>query len=149
MEGDLLVVAGSDQNKQVRLYGIDCPEKGQLFGDKARMLTSHLTNQKTVEITPIYKGPDGHENVLLRIEGTRDYLNGQLVAHGMAWVKLTECKADLCAAWKAIEELARLNAIGLWAEARPTPPWEWRKQQRLKIRNHQGLSMDSISPDSD
>ncbi len=137
LQGDLLVIEGSAQQQQVKLYGIDCPAKGQPFWDKARVLAAHLANQKTVEVIPLYMGPGGYENVLVRVEGVRDYLNVQLIAHGMAWVKPNECSANLCAEWKGIEKLAQMNAIGLWAELNPIPPWEWKKQQRLKVGKHQ------------
>ena len=47
--GDTItILAGTDQYK-VRLYGIDCPEKGQDFGMAAKKLTSALTFNKTVK----------------------------------------------------------------------------------------------------
>jgi hypothetical protein len=30
--------------------------------------------------------------------------------------------------------MARQNSIGLWAEMNPVPPWEYKIQKRLKIR---------------
>ncbi len=35
---------------KVRLYGIDCPERGQPFGGKARQLTSELAFGKVVTV---------------------------------------------------------------------------------------------------
>ena len=136
VEGDLLVVADSGQQQHVRLYGIDCPAKGQPFWDKARALVNHLANRKVVEVTPLYKGAEGYVNALVRVEGVKTLLNEQIVAHGMAWVRPNECSAKLCAQWKDIEKQAQMNSIGLWAEPNPIPPWEWKKQQRLKYREH-------------
>lgn len=133
LEGDLLVVNADGAQQKIRLYGVACPVRNQPFFSQARVLTTHLTLQKGVEITPVFTDSDGIVNALVRIEGVRDYLNGQLVSYGLAWVKPTDCKARLCDDWKKLEGLAQQNAIGLWAESGTIPPWEWKKAERMDI----------------
>lgn len=134
--GDLLVVSNDNQTQQIKLYGVNCPERGQPSHEKARALVAHLTSEQRVEVTPLYKGNDGFERALVRIDGTKDYLNHQLVAYGMAWVKPDECSFKVCAEWKEIEKLAGKKWIGLWEDLNPIPPWEWRKV-RWKIMQEQ------------
>lgn len=39
-------------------------------------------------------------------------------------------KAPVCREWKHEEDAARLRKAGLWADASPVPPWEYRKAGR-------------------
>jgi micrococcal nuclease len=133
LEGDLLVIKADGSQQKIRLYGVACPVRNQPFFSQARVLTTHLTLQKGVEVTPVFTDPDGTVNALVRIEGVKDYLNSQLVGYGLAWVKPAECKARLCDEWKRLEELARQNAIGLWSESAIIPPWDWKKAERMEI----------------
>ena len=133
LAGDLLMVSASGSAEKIRLYGIACPVFGQPFYDKARFLANHLSLQRNVEITPVYKGPDGIVNALVRIEGVKDYLNNQLVGFGMAWVKPCDGKSRLCVEWKKQEGFAQMNFIGLWAYPPAIPPWEWKKAERMQI----------------
>jgi micrococcal nuclease len=133
LEGDLLVVNADGTQQKIRLYGVACPVRNQPFFSQARVLTTHLSLQRGVEVTPVFTDPDGVVNALVRIEGVKDYLNGQLVSYGLAWVKPTECKARLCDEWRKLEELARQNAIGLWSESAVIPPWEWKQAERMEI----------------
>ena len=132
-DADLFLISHGSQVDKVKLYGIECPKKGQPFWQQSRVLASHLALQKTVEVTPLYRGNDGLENVLVRIEGIKDYLNLQLISYGLAWVKPKECSAHICAEWRAQEGLAQSKAIGLWADPYPVPPWQWEKEERNKI----------------
>lgn len=53
-DGDTIKVLTSDKTQiKVRLYGIDCPEKNQAFGTKAKQFTSELCFKKTVEVKQV------------------------------------------------------------------------------------------------
>ncbi len=137
----MVSAAGSVQ--KVRLYGIACPVMGQPFHEKARFLANHLSLQRNVEITPVFKDADGIENALVRIEGVADYLNNQLVGYGLAWVKPCDRRSRLCEEWKKQEEFAQMNFIGLWAQPPAIPPWEWKKAERMQIYER---SLESSKP---
>ena len=49
------------------------------------------------------------------------------VRHGHAWVYDRYTHDDTL---DALERQARRQGLGLWAQPRPTPPWQWRQQQR-------------------
>ena len=40
LDGDTIEVLHEKKPERIRLYGIDCPEKGQAFGQKAKQATS-------------------------------------------------------------------------------------------------------------
>jgi endonuclease YncB( thermonuclease family) len=132
-EGDLLLVAMDSSAQKVRLYGIACPAFGQPFHDRARFLVQNLSLQRSVEVTSVYRDADGIENVLIRIEGAKDFLNNQLIGYGLAWVRPCDQKSRLCEQWKKQEGFAQMNFIGLWAQPPAIAPWEWRSAQRKQI----------------
>jgi len=49
-DGDTLEVMKEGVAVRVRLYGIDCPEKGQAFGERAKKFASDLAFGKTVKV---------------------------------------------------------------------------------------------------
>jgi len=49
-DGDTIKVMRAHEQVKVRLYGIDCPEKGQPFSSKAKQFTSEMAFGKIVEI---------------------------------------------------------------------------------------------------
>jgi micrococcal nuclease len=134
LDADLFLISHESKTDKVKLYGIECPKKGQPYWKESRALASHLVLQKIVEVTPLYSGHDGLENALVKIDGSKDYLNLQLITYGLAWVKPNECSANICAEWRGMENLARSKLIGLWMDPNPIPPWQWEKEKRQKIR---------------
>jgi micrococcal nuclease len=50
LDGDTIEVLHDKKPERIRLYGIDCPEKGQPFGQKAKQATSSLLFGKDVRI---------------------------------------------------------------------------------------------------
>lgn len=147
-EGDLLLVAYQGRIRKVRLYGVICPVNGQLFHDQARGLSSLLTGQKKVDITPVFTDGEGAIRALVRIDGTKYYLNERLVGYGMAWVKPAECKATLCKTWRELQGLAQKNAIGLWAYP-AEPPWEWAKERKMDIYRRHKASETELKSEND
>ena len=52
-DGDTINVLNKGKEVKIRLYGIDCPEKGQAFGKKAEEFTSDMVFGKVVEVGAI------------------------------------------------------------------------------------------------
>ena len=129
-DGDTLTVldAANVQHK-VRLAGIDAPERGQPFGSKARELLATLTMGKTVTV----RGgrPDKYGRTLARVEVEGQDVNRELVAEGLAWHYTQFDRSDDLA---AAERAARAARRGLWADAKPVPPWEWRASEAERKR---------------
>ena len=49
-DGDTISVLQDGRREKIRLYGIDCPEKRQAFGTRARQFTSSLAFGKEVTV---------------------------------------------------------------------------------------------------
>lgn len=145
-DGDTVTVV-TDANKQVkiRLYGIDTPEKGQAFGQKAKEFTSKSVSGKNVTIEEINKDRYGRTVGIISANGS--ILNEELIKNGLAWHYGRYCNRPECNRWKQYELQAQKSKIGLWAESSPTPPWDFRKNKRENKKAKQkttALSDDEI-----
>jgi len=56
--------------KKIRRWGIDCPEKNQDFGTKAKNITSTLVFAKMVEVGPVTTDRYGRTVAFLRVGDT-------------------------------------------------------------------------------
>ncbi len=83
-DGDTIKVMGS-HNKQVKihLYGIDCPEKSQAFGKKAKQFTSGMVFGKIVEVDPVTVDRYGR-TIALVYDTDGKSLNEELIRAGLA-----------------------------------------------------------------
>lgn len=145
-DGDTVTVL-TDANIQVkiRLYGIDTPEKGQAFGQKAKEFTAKSVSGKIVTIDEIDRDRYGRTVGIISANGT--ILNEELLKNGLAWQYERYCNRPECLHWKQYEIQAKKTKIGLWSENSPTPPWDFRKNKRENKRAEQktsGLSGDEI-----
>ena len=49
-DGDTITVLHNGKGERIRLHGIDCPEKRQAFGNRAKQFTSTLIFVKSVPV---------------------------------------------------------------------------------------------------
>ena len=112
---------------RIRIDGIDTPERGQPFGTVARDRMTALAKGKTATIHG--HGKDRYGRLLATVEIEGDDLGRRLVAEGLAghYVQFNN-DPQLAAA----EQKARAARRGVWADAKPEPPWEWRKGERKR-----------------
>ena len=138
IDGDTIDVLHNSQSERIRLNGIDCPEKGQAFGKKAKQFTSTLVYGKEVRIQVLRKDRHGRTvaDVVLP-DGTN--VSRELVKAGLAWWYRQYSKDTSLG---ALEEEARQAKHGLWADPNPIPPWELRhpKQGRTPLARGNLLS---------
>ena len=128
-DGDTITVLRGQEPVKVRLYGIDCPEKSQAFGQKAKQRTSALVFGATVTVQPADIDRYGRTVAKVSLEDGRS-LNEELVAGGYAWWYREYAPKD--------ERLGRLEAgarekgLGLWADEGAEAPWEFRRLERTR-----------------
>ena len=122
-DGDSIVVLDGGAQLEVRLHGVDAPELGQAYGRRAKSFAGDLAFGRRVELKP--RGKDSYGRTLAEVilpDGRS--LNRELVSAGLAWwYRQYTDDADLAAR----EQEARAARRGLWADAAPVPPWEWRE----------------------
>ncbi|MGF7073655.1 thermonuclease family protein [Mucilaginibacter sp. 3215] len=126
-DGDTLgLLTGDNQQVTVRLAEIDCPEKSQAFGQAAKKFTSDLCFGKEVKL--IGNEHDRYGRTVAQvvlIDGTN--INYELVKNGYAWQYKAYSKNTELA---ALEQQAREDKLGLWQDANPTPPWDFRREKK-------------------
>jgi endonuclease YncB( thermonuclease family) len=121
LDGDTLGVLHNQHPERIRLSGIDCPEKGQAYGKKAKQAASDLAFGMEVTLQTYGKDKYGRTitDVLLT-DGTT--LNQELVKQGWCWWYRRYAPGDTVL--ERLERDAREERIGLWADPQPVPPWK-------------------------
>lgn len=125
-DGDTLTVLNADKEQvRVRLAEIDAPESGQAHGDRSRQSLIDLCRRAdaTVRVTDT----DRYGRTVGRITCNGVDANAEQVRRGMAWVYDQHV---IDRRLYRLQDEARSAGRGLWAESSPTPPWDWRQQQR-------------------
>ena len=127
IDGDTIDVMHDGQSERVRLDAVDCPERGQAFGARAKQFTSSLVFGQNVTVRS--SGQDRYGRTIgdvLLPDGRS--LNQELVKSGMAWWYGTHSDSKTL---ENLESEARSQRRGLWSDAHPTAPWEWRHRGGL------------------
>lgn len=131
-DGDTITVLDDTKTQhKIRLAGIDAPESRQPFGHASKLFLSGLVFDRNVTLdcgkTDRYKRlvcvvmADGHDANLAQVKA------------GMAWwyrQYQREQTSQQRVEYEVAEATARNGRVGLWQDANPLPPWEWRKVKR-------------------
>ncbi len=118
--------------RRVKLTGVDAPEKSQRFAQQAQRLASDYLGAGPIAVAIDEVGPDKRVHGRVRIDG-RD-VGLILLEAGLAWCDPTDSgrlPAALQGAYAHACEQARDQRRGLWQDANPVPPWEYRKIPRF------------------
>lgn len=124
-DGDTLTVLHDRRPEKVRLHGIDAPEKGQPFGERAKQVTAEAAFGR--EVTVRSTGHDRYGRLVAEVflpDGR--HLNRELVRAGYAWW-YRRYSGDPTLG--ELEAQARAARRGLWADPHAIPPWEWRARR--------------------
>lgn len=138
-DGDSFLMRGDDGAEiEVRIFGIDAPERHQPWSRRSRealrgLIRGHALSLEVVET-------DRYGRVVARVSRRSDGLvvNTEMVRTGNAWVYRRYTRDQTLLARLGLQDLhemerqARRAGRGLWSlpEAEQTPPWEWRRQNR-------------------
>jgi micrococcal nuclease len=123
LDGDTIEVLHDYKPERIRLYGVDCPEKGQAFGQKAKQATSSLLFGKDVRV--VGHGRDKHRRTLGTVFQGEVNVNQELVKEGWCWWFSKYVPKD--SVLKQFEQEAKKAKKGLWADPNPVPPWLYRR----------------------
>ncbi len=125
-DGDTITVLHNGNGERIRLHGIDCPEKRQAFGNRAKQFTSNLVFAKTVTVQALDRDRYGRTVAEVLLPDGRS-LNRELVRAGLAWMYRRYTNDQ---SLSDLEEEARVARRGLWADPHAVPPWEWRAMRK-------------------
>lgn len=125
--GEKITVLKNGKRVEILLYGIDCPEEDQPFGNQARQFTSKMVSDKVVEVYRMDTDEQGRTVALVSVD--KSLLNEELVKAGLAWVYNNYCHEMLCETWKYYQLRAKIDKRGLWSEPDPISPWRFRRKK--------------------
>ena len=116
----ITVLTPDKQQIKIRLYGIDCPQRGQAFAARTTQATSDVAFGKNVTVRPIYTDRYGRMIAVVLIPGGEKSLNEHLIREGMAKVDQQSCtQEDICAPLRKLENAAKGQKRGLWEDKNP------------------------------
>ena len=137
-DGDTILVQTSDSRRRsIRIAGIDAPEAAQPFGRESREYLARLVSGAEVRAECPKAGRSGVLVCKVSARPTDCATCGLSVdvglaqiAAGMAWWYrryALEQVPEVRARYESEEQTARSHKRGLWANAKPVPPWDWRR----------------------
>ena len=131
-DGDSITLLDADNRQhKIRLDGIDAPELGQPFGRASKKhLVDMLAGREAVA--------ECHKIDRYRREVCRVLVDGadaglEQIRAGMAWYfrrYANELPPDRRQQYADTEARAKAEQRGLWVDAEPVAPWDWRAQSR-------------------
>ena len=133
-DGDTLTVLDEAKiSHRIRLLGIDAPERGQPFGKVARQVLLERVIRKRVQVLVQSRDRYGRTVGKLLLNGLD--INLEMVRAGLAWHYKHYAGDQLpsdARLYGQAEDQARKARTGLWADADPLQPWEWRRNHPLR-----------------
>ncbi len=127
LDGDTIKILQNKKPVRIRLANIDAPEKKQAYGRWSTDQLKSLIAGQSVRVT--YSHNDRYGRIIGRVFTTGgSEANRFMVQSGAAWVyehyNTDNALADL-------QQEARSQKRGLWADPNPVPPWEWRHKYKV------------------
>jgi endonuclease YncB( thermonuclease family) len=130
-DGDTLEVMHEGRAVKVRLHGIDCPEKNQAYGQRARQFTSEHVFSQLVNV--VVRDRDRYGRLVGDVYLQSGWhLNHELVGAGLAWWYEQYAPKDPQLA--SLQHAAQRARRGLWSDPQAMPPWTFRKPSRSQPR---------------
>jgi len=128
-DGDNINVLVNNKQHRIRFAAIDCPEKKQPWGKKAKTALADMVAGKTVQVEKV--AIDRYKRIVGKVFYNGENINRRLVEDGHCWVYRTYNKDK---SMLVLEAYARDNRLGLWRlpENERIPPWEYRRNKRKK-----------------
>ena len=131
-DGDSITVLDAErQQHKIRLAGIDAPEKKQPYGQKSKASLSSMVFGKRVTVE--WTKRDRYQRIIgvVLVNGVDSNL--EQVKAGMAWWYRQYAKEQTVpqrAAYEVAENQAQAGRVGLWVDANPVAPWEFRHRKK-------------------
>ena len=131
-DGDTVTLLdGTNIQHRLRLQGIDAPESHQAFGEQSKQSLSKMIFDKNV--TAACDKTDQYGREVCKILFDDKDINLEQVKAGMAWhykeYEREQSNADRVT-YAHAEEEARNARRGLWADANPIEPSEFRRDEK-------------------
>lgn len=108
---------------KVRISAIDAPEKGQAFGEQAKQELSTLCFKRSANL--VYVDTDRYGRTVADVYCDGINAGEAMVTRGYAWAY--EKYIGEKGYYRELQAKAKSQGAGLWVDANPIAPWDWRK----------------------
>lgn len=123
-DGDTVAVLDSTKTvHNIRVAGVDAPEKNQDFGSVAKQFVSNQIFGKYVKVKIQTRDIYGREIAFIYYDNKS--LSEELLKNGLAWHYTQYDKNKYL---QFLEDNAKKQGVGLWIIINPVPPSKFRKQ---------------------
>jgi endonuclease YncB( thermonuclease family) len=139
IDGDTVLALRDKQKLKLRLADIDAPEKAQPFGQQSLAYLKSRVNKRVVQVDSRAVDQYGRTIATLTLDGVD--LNREQVRQGLAWEYSFHNTNQV---FIALQHEAQQARRGLWQQANPQTPWEWRKLHPAYYRQHATTNTPSI-----
>jgi endonuclease YncB( thermonuclease family) len=143
-DGDTVVISPIEGGTffKCRLYGIDAPETakygrrgrmlkpGQPYGEESSRELKKMILGQTVRVT--LTGAKTYKREVCKIDSNGMDVNLEMVRLGYAWAYKQYLNRPYASQYIGAERDAREQHLGLWQDANPMPPWEFRRAAKQK-----------------
>lgn len=132
-DGDTITVLDSSKTQhKIRLAGIDAPEKSQAYGERSKQYLSDQVLGRSVTVD--WNKTDKYGRTIGKVIVNGQDANLKQVQAGLAW-HYKQYEKEQSASDRSLyahaETDARARHIGLWHDATPIPPWDFRHGARV------------------
>lgn len=136
-DGDSITLLDMNHKQhRVRLSQIDAPEQKQPFSRVAKDALADLIATKEVRLQ--IEGRDRYQRLLAEVFIGDTNVNLCMVRQGYAWAYTQYVRDNQ---YLEAQQAAQHERLGLWRDANPLAPWEYRRQQR---KWHDPLSLNFL-----
>lgn len=129
-DADSLTVLGRDENPyKIRLQGIDAPERQQAYGALCKQKMTRLLEQQRVDVEA-YKR-DRYQRLVAKVRLRDKDIALEMLRVGCGWHYTAYAQEQSWRdqrAYAKAERYARQNRLGLWRDANPEAPWDYRRR---------------------
>lgn len=132
IDGDTVIIRTQAVSYHLRLLDIDAPERQQAFGQQSKRSLSKLCDQATITVST--QGQDIYGRTLGHLYCNEVDASESQVALGMAWFN---ARYSQRAALSLLQQQAQQQGLGLWQDANPVPPWQWRQRYGQHYRRQE------------
>ena len=126
-DGDTLTVDHGGKAETVRVAAVDCPEMAQHFGPEARKFTADLALGKEAVFETRGADSEGRTIAVVTLPDGKG-LGREILGAGWGWYYEKHGVSD--AALRALVARAIVEKKGLWVDAAPLAPWDFRGDAR-------------------
>ncbi len=131
-DGDTIkILDAANVQHVIRLAGIDAPEKNMPFGQRSKQNLSGLVYGKEAIVEG--EKDDRYGRLVGKVMVNGIDANLAQIRAGIAWhykQYQREQSAEDRQAYSAVEDAAKSNKLGLWADVDPVQPWVWRADRK-------------------